>query len=62
MPAILLTGIPDPRSGSESDHFESVHAPTRSSAGGGTIDTQLHPQHQQPFGTYPGTWRLSTVI
>ncbi|XP_071520983.1 motile sperm domain-containing protein 1 isoform X2 [Panulirus ornatus] len=61
VPAILLTGIPDPRSGSESDHFESVRAPTRSSAGGGAIETQFHP-HQQPFGTYPGNTSPSLVL
>ncbi|XP_042238924.1 motile sperm domain-containing protein 1-like [Homarus americanus] len=63
VPAVLLSGTPEPRSGSDSDQFESVRAPTHHGAVGGAIGSQLLPQQrQQPFGTYQGSTGPSLVL
>lgn len=62
IPAILVSGAPEPRGGSDSDHFESVHAPTRSAVGGAATDSRYLPQRQQPFGPYQGNTGPSLLL
>ncbi|XP_045601564.1 motile sperm domain-containing protein 1 [Procambarus clarkii] len=47
VPAVLLSDVPEPRSGTDSDQFVSVHAPTRSGVGEGATDRIFLPPHHQ---------------
>lgn len=63
VPVSLVKGVPELRSGNDSDRFESVQAPEHSAAGldpGGGLRTQN--QRQQVFGASQGKTAPSMVL
>jgi len=60
----LVTGIPETRSGSESDLFESVRAPSRPAAGPATTEAvkQNQKQQQHVFGAHQVNTGPSLVL
>ncbi|XP_047468675.1 motile sperm domain-containing protein 1-like isoform X2 [Penaeus chinensis] len=63
IPVTLVKGVPEARSGTDSDCFESVHAPSsRAAVGAATSDTAQQHQRQHAFGANQGNTGPSLVL
>lgn len=51
--ATLQTGVPNPQSGSDAGHFESVRGPSQAGAGNARHSQSSISPQQQPFGPGP---------